>query len=133
MEIDFNALHQSSSVEMFIAGVALWFAHYHTNHTDVAIKAVALAIYESFLSSKSTLRNFFMGSFEPFATLNMNNCGVEERNGNLKAIVGVEQDVGPFMEKSFGWVENEGLRRIDNPNNPNVLHFETFVKIKSSM
>ena len=123
MQKDFLVTKLASSTPMFNAAVKLWSKQYIDDMTDTVLKEFALTMFKSFLKEGAELRNFYMGASNSFATLTMNNCGLEERNKSLKEFTGVKKETGAFMSKAFQWVLSEGLRRQDNPDNPNQIKF----------
>jgi hypothetical protein len=85
----FKVFHQCSSKDQFNA-LAVLFKKKYCDHDIMPAKTAALSIYKAYLHPMAAKQNFYAGSLP---LQNVNNCGLEAQNKELKKIVKTK---GPF-------------------------------------
>jgi hypothetical protein len=101
MLTDFKAYHQCSSKEQFDANCALFYEKY-CNHEILSVKTAALSIYKAYLHPMAPKREFFAGSLP---LQNMNNCGLESQNKELKKVVKTKGPFSRLVDRLGNYVE----------------------------
>jgi hypothetical protein len=101
MLTDFKVIHQCSSDEQFNA-VADLFKKKYCDHDILSVKTAALSIYKAYLDPNAAKKNQYAGSL-PLE--NMNNCGLESQNKNMKRIVKTKGPFSRFVDRVVAYLE----------------------------
>ena len=92
-------------------------------HVSLAFSLSLFAvIYEMWMRLGSRFRNWFQGAPYTGALLNMNNCGLERQNGDLKENVDKNAPLDRFFFKVGTWLRDKSLAK--NPASPNFVPFQ---------